>query len=442
MSVAAEEAAPPQEALHLRESITLGEGVVQPDGTFIVDVIRPCVGRGRGTHLYEADMLERDAGVFAGWKMYVDHLSDQARRALGGLPRSVRDLAGRLTESWWDPDVPADPERGFGQGAVRARMKPVPYVRELVEADPELVDFSINADATGVRPTMVGGKRAWLVEGIKPKGSVDVVTEGGAGGRVASIIEAHMSLEDQEAALFEDVSDDDLGAYLKEHRPGLLEALGIGEGDDGDGDGKPDGGAGKDGDEVTITPDALREALSTDEGKALVREIVADDDTLRDLVEAQVADERDAIRAEAEASAHRRIEVRDLRDTAHGLIEAAKLPEAFEREAKAKFDLTDEGPTEGLDVLPELDDSGSVVKSAHDVLTEAVNNEITHARDLMASISPTRVRGQGPTTPKDAGEGDGDGSEKPNPHAVTPAVASLLEAAGFNEPDTVYAPSA
>ena len=141
------------------------------------------------------------------------------------------------------PTVPADPKRGFDQGAVRGRVKPVPYVRELIEHDPELLEASINADATGVRPIRKDGQTVWLVEGIKrtPKGTVDWVTDGGAGGRVAQMLEAHR--DDQEAALLEHMSDDEVQAYLKEHRPGLLEALGHNDDDshrepEGDGDGK------------------------------------------------------------------------------------------------------------------------------------------------------------------------------------------------------------
>jgi hypothetical protein len=416
--------------LRLRETVQLHEAAIQPDGSVVLELIRPCVGKGRGRHLYEADMLAANAGVFTGWKMYVDHLSDQARRALGGLPRSIRDLGGRVTESWWDPSVPADPARGFGQGAVMGRAKPVPYVRDLIESDPELVELSINGDATGVRPTTRDGQRVLLVEGIKPKGSVDFVTEAGAGGRVVALMEAHTH-EDQEAVLFEQMTKEEFSEWLNENRPDLLEALSA-EGNNG----------GKEGDdEVEITPDMLREVLASDEGKVALKEAVEEfaqnDEQIAALVEAAVAEERDAIRAEAEGHASRQIEVRDLRDKAHSMIESAKLPERLAAQSKAKFDLTESGPTEALDVLPELDDDGNVVKSAADVLTESVEAEIASQRDLAASFAPTRVRGQGPSVT----EGK-EGEEAAKPISSLPKTAALLQEAGFDDPDKVYAETA
>lgn len=424
--------------LSIRETVTLTEGAIQPDGSVLLELIRPCIGRGRGKHLYEADMLAKNADVFTGWRMYVDHLSDTARRALGGLPRSIRDLGGRVTESWWDASVPADPARGFGQGAVMGRAKPVPYVRELIENDPELVELSINGDATGVRPVTRDGQRVLLVEGIKPKGSVDFVTEAGAGGRVVALMEAHMSQEDQEAALFDTMTTDEFREYLDENRPDLLEALQAEGGNNG-------GGEGEGGDEVEITPDVLREALTSPEGKAVLSEIAAefapvDDERIQALVEAAVAEERDVLRAEAQGHAAREIEIRDLRDEARKRIEAAKLPKMLTEQSIAKFDLTDHGPTDALDVLPELDDDGNVVKSATEVLAEAVDAEIASQRALAASFNPTRVRGQGQSTA--TGEEGGEGEKDDKPISRLPKTASLLTEAGFDDPDKVYAETA
>ncbi len=409
--------------LELRESMSLSESALQPDGTVVLDLIRPCVGRGKGEHLYEANMLERDAGVFVGWKMYVDHQSDQARRAAGGLPRSLRDLGGRIIESWWDPNVPADEARGFGQGAVRGRSRPTPFVRDLVEHDPEIVELSINASATGVRPTTRNGKRVWLVEGIRPRpGTVDWVTEAGAGGRVAHIMEAsYTSPEEEEAALLDTMTDSELQGYLREQRPGLLESL-----DSGDGDGDAQEGT------MEITPELLSEALDSDEGRRMILSVVHEyaQDEIAAIVEAAVTDERDLLRAEARADADRQIMLRDLRDHAHGLIEAAKLPERFASQSKSKFDLTENGPTASLDVIPEIDDDGNVTKSERDLLTEAVQDEIGAQRDLIAAVRPTRVSGQGSGA-------SGDGGEK-SESKLGPLTSSLLQESGFNDPDKVY----
>lgn len=445
----------------LRESVTLSEGGVNSDGTITLDLIRPCVGRGKGTHLYEAEMLARDAGVFTGWKMYVDHLSDSARRQLGGLPRSMRDLGGRIVESWWNPNVPADPSKGLGPGAVQGRAIPTPFIRELVENDPEIALLSINGNATAVRPVTRDGKRALLVEGIEPDGSVDWVTEAGAGGRVVSLTEAaYASEEARDQAVLVSMSDDELREYLAAERPDLaLAEAGDGDGggdgggaDGGSGEGTPsgDGGDGSEGtppdggtngegdDDVPITPEALREALSTDEGKAVLAEVFGESagDLLAPLVEAAVADEREVINAQAEARANRAIELRDLRDHAVSLIEAANLPEQFSEQSKSRFALTEDGPSASLDVIPEVDDDGNVTKSAREVLTEAVNDEIKTQRDLVGSVTktPTRVRGQGASGNTGEGEG-GTGDQADRTGELT---RSLLQESGFNDPDKVY----
>src|SRR5262252_4192953 len=76
-----------------------------------VHILRPCLGKGRGRHIYEADMLQENAHKFAGWRQFIDHLSPEARRAAKGLPRSIRDLGGRIVESYWDGNVPADDKK-------------------------------------------------------------------------------------------------------------------------------------------------------------------------------------------------------------------------------------------------------------------------------------------------------------------------------------------
>jgi hypothetical protein len=211
--------------LELRESAT-ANGVDADDDTVKLHVIRPGIGRGRGRHLYEAKMLEENATKFTGWRMYVDHLSPEARKAAGGLPRSIRDLGGRIIEAKWDGDVPADAEKGYGQGAVVATAKPTPFVRELIENDPEIIEASISATATGVKPADKDGQRVWVVEGISPRGSVDWVTEAGAGGKVVSVMESVYEEENaEEEAIFAGMTSEDLTEAIAEARPEVVEAL-------------------------------------------------------------------------------------------------------------------------------------------------------------------------------------------------------------------------
>jgi hypothetical protein len=431
---------------------------VADDGTVLIHLIRPCIGRGRGKHLYEADMLAANAHKLAGWKMFVDHRDPVAQRKANGLPRSVRDLGGRITESWWDPDVPA--EGRFGKGAVVGRAKPTPFIRSLVENDPELVETSINTLATGVRPVNRDGRRVLLVEGISDRGSVDWVTEAGAGGKVVALMEA--AEQEGNAALVADMSDEEFIAYVEETRPGLTAALAEAddaEESDGDDDdemaemvksyckkGLPrhmavkaakrklatkeaaDAEADADDDdeteddemEVTITPEVMQEAMQTPEFAML----------MRGLVESVVAEERDLIRAEARADADRQIELRDLRDAAHSQIAEARLPEALQAQIRTEFALVEGVPTPALDVVDEYDDEGNRTATAAEVLAESVNESISRGRELLAEIRPTKVRDV-PASKTNA-EGETLRTEK-SVHDTMPLVAGLMESANFTE---------
>ena len=429
-------------------------------------ILRPCLGKGRGRHIYEADMLQENAHKFSGWRQYIDHQSPEARRAAKGLPRSIRDLGGRIVESYWDPSVPEDPAKGFGPGAIVGWSLPTPFIRELAENDPELVEASISANATGVQPTMRDGKRAWLVEGIEDKGSVDWVTEAGAGGRVVALMET--AYEEDGMGLLESMTDEEFIAYVEEVRPHLLtEQDDLSEQDDGDAEDAEDGGddelaemvaklkkknpklsdkqaeamakqALKSAQEANteetddmgaITPEALQEALQSEDFQGVL------DPIIKPLVEAAVADERELIRAEARAEADRKLELRDMRDAAHRQITEAKLPEAFATRAKALFEITDNGPTPGLDVVDEVDDDGNVTKKAAVKLTESVAAVIAEERELVSSVSPTRVRGQGPGTPAKRENGS-EGGDEPKKGEGT-LYGSLLQEAGV-DPATAW----
>lgn len=415
------------------------------DGTVLIHLIRPCVGKGRGRRLYEADMLRENANKFVGWKMYVDHESPAARKAAGGLPRSIRDLGGRITEAWWDPDVPA--EGRFGQGAVVGRALPTKLVRDLIADDPGLVETSINSMATGVKPVMRDGQRVMLVEGIASSGSVDWVTEAGAGGKVVSLIEA--AIEESDEPVIAALDDEEFAEYLAETRPELLARLAEGkappftkkkkaddEESDGDEDGKDDDGDGDgkhaalvaklmkkglprklaekaakrqlsegltDEDETTeveempdITPQAVIEALSSEEGSAFLDEIV------EARVAEKVEEERDLIRAEARAESERQRELHEMRDTARERITEAKLPAAMTADLTGQFALVEGMPSPLLNVFAEYDENGAKVKTAKQVLVEAVDERIASGRALLAELNPTRVKGVSGTTPDPA----------------------------------------
>lgn len=310
---------------------------VRADGLVPLVVIRPGVGRGKGNHLYQPEMLNEAVrqGRFKGWKMYVDHQSPEAKKKAGGLPRSMRELGGVVKEAWWDNDftTPLDAQTGHGRGAVLGLAKPTRFMRSLIEDIPEAVGASISAAATGVRPMTVGGKQVWLVEGIQPRGSVDWVTEAGAGGKVISMMEAleeSWSDDLEEAELMGLMTDDELRGWLARERPELLESLSVDDdfeaavrsnlprtgGNRAAAEAAARNAIGMqeaslyEGGDDDMTPEAIAEALSTDEGRAAVAPIVEDlfvrmvAPRLGELIEAALEDERELMQAEADASAN------------------------------------------------------------------------------------------------------------------------------------------
>lgn len=430
----------------LRESIlgrARARGIEINEGEELLQIIRPGVGEGRGTRYYAPEMLAENADVFTGARMFRNHLTDKQRRELDGLPRPIEHLAGRIVESWWDGDVPADDR--FEQGGVYARVKPTKFIREALDDDPDLFDTSISALATTIRPGHKFGRKVAIVEGIRRKPiSVDWVTEGGAGGR------ALREAADQEEAVLESMSNTELEEYLAEERPELLEALREHREGDG-GDESHDRRQEEDVPEA-ITPEALREALQTDEGRAILSELVEEvapstdgyvkADEVESLVESRMAERADLIRIDARGDLERQIELRDMRDDARVLVEAAKVHPRLAARITERFSLSETGePTAELAAISsDFDEEGNLVKPAKAKLVEAVESEIADAKAIMGDIRPTRVRGQGRDTrlieakdEKETPEGDDGKKDKPKSKASTGSSLAdeLLEGAGF-----------
>jgi hypothetical protein len=413
------------------KGITLGEGEE------LLQIIRPCVGRGKGMRKYTPEVLEADAPNWKGARMFRNHLTETERRRLEGLPRKIEDLAGRIRESWWDGEVPASKDGRFEKGGVYSVIRPTRFIRETLDDDPELIEASISALATSVRTEREGGRTVTVVEGIRPTPrSVDWVTEGGAGGRVL-----RESAED-DALLMECLTNDEVREWLAEDRPELLEALrahreGSGNDNRRQEDHVPE-----------ITVEQLREALATDEGRALLDELVeapsldgyVKTDEVEHLVESRLAERADLIRIEARGDLERQIELRDMRDRAHSLVEAAKLHPRLAKRIQEQFTLTESNePSDSLAACKgEFDSEGNVVKSAMDVLVEAVSAEITDAKAIQGDLRPTRVRGSGPSTRLVESKGDDDKpGDKPNDDKAKQTTGSsladeLLEGAGIS----------
>jgi hypothetical protein len=493
------------EALDLRESISLTEAasapqITKPDGTVVelgydgtgnkvdggvfdakgrvpLHIIRPGIGKGRGRHLYEAKMLEEAAPNFEGWKMFLNHLSPEAKKAAGGLPRDIRDSGGRVQEAWWDDSVKPNAEAGHGQGAVMGMVRPVKFIRNLIDDDPELAEASISASATGVRQVTHEGQRCWLVEGINPRGSVDWVTEAGAGGRIVPMLEeAYADENDQHEALLESMSDDEIRAHLEEARPELLQEAG--KGGDAEDDPAKGGDGGKDeleekvkelvgkglpraaaekaarkalaesteGEDVPVTKEEIAEAIK-DSPDVLVEAATQSGPFqvfLSSLVESKIEEERDTIRAESRADVDRAFQLAKMERTAHAMIAESKLPESWQTDLKAKFSLDEatNEPAPALDVTDEVDDDGKLVKPALDRLREAVAEEIKREGTRLREASTTRVRSgvtqlsearSAKETPKEGEE------EQPKPAGEKPYWAQTLAEAGIPDPEKAYA---
>jgi hypothetical protein len=184
----------------------------------VIDVIEAGLGNARDRRLYEAKMLSESSDVFVNAQMFADHLSPEVERKMQGLPRSVRDLTGRIKEAWWQPDGGPN-----GRGSVQARVSiAAPWLWDLVQNDPELVGVSINAlgkTKPGVGPD---GKPAHMVEAITQCHSVDWVAAAGAGGRIVGFLESHYGQGDSEVSMdWEALSKDDIA----KHRPDLVDAF-------------------------------------------------------------------------------------------------------------------------------------------------------------------------------------------------------------------------
>jgi hypothetical protein len=378
--------------------------VLAADGTVKVAIIRPCVSRGamiRGHHpIYTPQMLAESAGVFAKWLMYMDHVTPDMAAVVKRRGRSMNELGGRLLESYWDPEFrhPEDDDHGYRPGAVIGRALPQPPVARMIEADPEILQVSINAWPRAARVAKVPwdqSKTGMLIEGIrdKPQGSVDWVPRGGAGGRVLpEVSEAAVTLIES----YYDACD---AALEEEHMPDLKNVKTLEELRESLRDVNPQ----------------LAESLSQLDRPGLRETPVASlqESDVEALIEARLEREKAAHAAELEAvreSAEQEIENRlqearefeALEESAQTLIRKAGLPPTFTSDLQARYAIKPQGVPASLRV------------TATDELTEAqvlenrVKADIEHARALLLEADPgARVSGLGASRSTAAGASAG-----------------------------------
>lgn len=371
----------------------LGTSPIAADGTVTVHIMRPCAGMGVGRHIYEAQMLEREAPKFKGWPMYIDHESPREVKDKAGLPPSLLKLGGEVLESWWDPSVPA--EGRFQQGAVVGKVMPSPWMEPVIQRFPSLVGVSMNTHAVGTTPRRTQEGTRYVVEGFIDEGSIDWVSKAGAGGKIVPVMEAWFDADENE---------EPLATWLREHRPAVVESL-I----------KPKPTHGDEEDE-NVKPVQVIEAFDamSDDDREKVAESVLDSDagkaTIATAVDARLTEvlpkameaAATAVETQALAAVDAKLGQGDLKTAAQARLQEAALADAFREDAWARIS---EQEFKAVDA----DDKGEGGKTARQVMEGMVDAEITRVTALQeaAGIKPETVKPR-----RTAVSGNGGGEEE------------------------------
>jgi hypothetical protein len=341
-------------------------------------------------------MLAEHASVFTDWPMYMDHLTEAIVQALEEKGRSIKELGGRIVRSWYDPDHRGsdDDDFGYQPGAVLAEAIPYPAARALLEADPQALQVSIHAWPKSGRP----GTAPWapsvkgmLIEGIrsKPRGSVDWVFRGGAGGRplaeseefAVSVLEG---LYDSAPAAMDlsQYTPETLREHLRENAPDLFSGLGL----DKPAAAAPAVGAG------TPPQGGLTEEV-------VQRMLKEQREELEEALEERDTDIEDRVEQEVRT----REEGRVRESAAHRMIRESELPETWKQELYPRYSVTPSGVPASLLVEEEGEEA------AETALKERVEADVQHCVNLINASQPgPRVRGMG-ATGRDPGAADASG---------------------------------
>lgn len=387
------------------------------DGTCKIAIIRPCVSRGKRLGpaklppIYTPAMLAEHASVFSGWLMYMDHLTERIVEMLEERGRSIRELGGRVTTAYYDPEfkAPYDDDYGYRPGAVVGRALPQPAVRSMLEADPEILHVSINAWPKGAKP----GTAPWdpnlkgmIVEGIraKPEGSVDWVPRGGAGGRVlqewedraVTILESHYDAprgRSNKMPTFQNMTRDQLAEQVRRENPALAAELGLQE---------------------SATPPAAPSPAAPADTSTATLTLAEVEQMLEDQrieMEATLEERIAAVPTVVEGALNGRGRAAELQSFAHKLIEGSGLPEVWQTDLKRRYAVLPTGPTPAL----RIQESDGVV--AEDVIKEALRADFEHAATLIEAASGVKPKitdlGGGGSLQEGANGGGGAAPAKP-----------------------------
>lgn len=373
----------------------VGQGDKPGTTRYKVAVIRPGRAQGYGRRYYSKRMLEANAANFGGQPVFWNHEDIDTILKRGHGSRDPRDLCGWLQEgTWWDPEYTETDDKANGRlkGAVMGHTDVNSGADELLSTFPQALALSANMDSTKIRVGKTDeGALAPIVEGVvKHSGSIDLITgKAGAGGKVLERLRESASLPYHPGN--EDLADVPSDRLLEaaRSRPELAEHF-----READPNTPPEGSM------SAIDPGKLVEALGDEAVQGRILEALAGSPALDRIIEAKVAEREDEIRADARADSDRALDLRDLRDEAKRLIEAKAvgqvgglLTPAFVDDLVGRYALRDGHPTPALDVYPELDAAGAVVKSARDRLVESVEADIAREEAKIREAAPTRVRG-------------------------------------------------
>lgn len=418
------------------------------DGSMKVAIIRPCLSRGKRIRglppIYEPAMLRESAGVFAGCPMYMDHVLAEALEemaeeledvshdlfvALQERARSIRELGGRVLSSWWDDDLTFEDDDDFGYrpGGVVGKVMPQPEPLKMLEADPGILQCSINAYLTGARrgsPSWDNGKKGMLVEGLRraPRPSVDWVFRGGAGGRpllqeseefrqaAVSVLEAAYTSgaaanppkrktkmrRDNKAKKLSEMSTEELVEHLKEE--GLDELAEAAEGK------KPEPAK-----PVAVERDG--ETVSTADVQRMIQE---SNSQLLEGIGERLEESSASVEERARALVEERETFRVRETVASKMVDKAEkngLPSSLAQEIRGRYTLFPSGPSSALKVaeddLTVQEDEKTVTKTPEQIVEARVRKDIDHSIKILreAGADP-RVEGFGATEADPDGEGE------------------------------------
>jgi hypothetical protein len=152
-----------------------------------VALIRPGWGNKRDKHYYPREVVARDAGVFAGVKMYESDHRDEEKSTRTWVS-TVKEIVGFADDGAPIGRVTVH-DRGFAERLMALAAD------DLLEK----MECSILAAGTA-RKGSVDGQKGHIVEAITSAESVDWVTRAGAGGRALSLAESDnggRSMEEQ-----------------------------------------------------------------------------------------------------------------------------------------------------------------------------------------------------------------------------------------------------